>query len=174
MTVNGALLVNGRISANGRPGLALGSGGGSGGSVWLTAGTLAGGGVISANGGAGNELGGGGGGGCISLQYGVNTFGGRFLPMAVAASPGAVPARFTPRPTAAPGQMLVDNGGNYGTNTPLPYLSPFDLTVRGGAVGVSVGSVSDIEQSLHQCRRLLHLHQHPDQPRCGNLTQRNY
>jgi hypothetical protein len=34
----------------------------------------------------------------------------------------------------AAGQMLVDNGGNYGTNTPLPFLSPFDLTVRGGAV----------------------------------------
>ena len=32
------------------------------------------------------------------------------------------------------GQMLVDNGGHYGTTTPLDYLAPFDLSVRGGAM----------------------------------------
>ena len=66
MNVTGALLVNGRISANGGAGIGQGTGGGSGGSVWLTAGTLAGAGTISANGGAGNELGGGGGGGRVA------------------------------------------------------------------------------------------------------------
>ena len=32
------------------------------------------------------------------------------------------------------GQMLIDNDGHYGTNTPVAFLSPFDLTVKGGAV----------------------------------------
>ena len=32
------------------------------------------------------------------------------------------------------GQMVVDNGGQRGTNTPMAYLLPFDLTIRGGAV----------------------------------------
>ena len=43
LTVKGALLLDGRISADGSPGLAEGSGGGSGGSISMTVGTLAGG-----------------------------------------------------------------------------------------------------------------------------------
>jgi len=38
------------------------------------------------------------------------------------------------------GQLVVDNGGQLGTNTPIAYLSPFDLTVRGGAVAYPSGS----------------------------------
>ena len=135
INVTGALLVNGRVSANGGLGLAQGSGGGSGGSVWLTAGTLAGSGVISANGGAGNELGGGGGGGYISLQYGANAFAGAISAYGGGGYAwGGAGTIYTKANSQATGQVLVDNGGNYGTNTPLPYLSPFDLTVRGGAV----------------------------------------
>jgi len=135
MTVTGALRVDGRVSANGRAGLALGSGGGSGGSVWLTAGTLAGTGIISANGGAGTGLGGGGGGGCVSLQYGVNVFEGSISAYGGGGwAWGGAGTIHSKASSQATGQMLVDNGGNYGTNTPLPYLSPFDLTVRGGAV----------------------------------------
>lgn len=135
ITVTGVLLVNGQVSANGGAGLTQGSGGGSGGSVWLTAGTLAGAGIISANGGAGNELGGGGGGGYVSLQYGANAFSGT-----IAASGGGGYAWggagtiYTKANSQATGQVLVDNSGNYGTTTPMPYLSPFDLTVRGGAI----------------------------------------
>src|ERR1039458_9677946 len=76
VNVTGALLINGRVSANGGAGVGPNKGGGSGGSVWLTAGTLAGAGTISANGGPGNGLGGGGGGGCMALQYSVNAFDG--------------------------------------------------------------------------------------------------
>ncbi len=135
MNITGALLVNGRVSANGGLGLAQGSGGGSGGSVWLTAGTLAGTGVISANGSTGNELGGGGGGGRISLQYGANAFAGAITAYGGGGYAwGGAGTIYTKANSQATGQVLVDNGGNYGTNTPLPYLSPFDLTVRGGAV----------------------------------------
>jgi hypothetical protein len=72
MTVGGALSVNGTISSDGQAGLGEASGGGSGGSVWLTVGSLDGSGVISAVGGAGNGLGGSGGGGRIALVYQTN------------------------------------------------------------------------------------------------------
>jgi hypothetical protein len=66
LSVSGTLLVDGRISAAGLGALSPNFGGGAGGSIYLTAGTLAGAGVISANGGAGGGLGGGGGGGRIA------------------------------------------------------------------------------------------------------------
>ena len=73
MNVAGAFRVDGQVVASGLSGTSAGhySGGGSGGSVWLTVGTLAGAGVISANGGLGFQLGGGGGGGRIAIyQHG--------------------------------------------------------------------------------------------------------
>ncbi|HXT13669.1 MAG TPA: hypothetical protein VN873_19120, partial [Candidatus Angelobacter sp.] len=63
LTINGALTVNGLISANGNDGFIAGSGGGSGGSIWITSGSLLGEGAITANGGAGESDEGGGGGG---------------------------------------------------------------------------------------------------------------
>ena len=135
ISVTGALLVNGRISANGTAGAGQGFGGGSGGSVWLTAGTLAGAGTISANGGAGNELGGGGGGGCISVQYGVNGFEGIMSAYGGGGyGAGGAGTIYTKANSQTMGQMLVDNGGQLGTNTSIAYLAPFDLTVRGGAI----------------------------------------
>jgi hypothetical protein len=135
MNVAGTLLVDGRVSANGQGGLAQGGGGGSGGSVWLTVGTLAGNGIISADGGAGNQLGGGGGGGRVSLQCGANAFAGAITAYGGAGYAwGGAGTIYTKANSAITGQILVANGGNAGTNTPLPSLSPFDLTVRGGAV----------------------------------------
>ena len=59
------------------PGPVRARGGGSGGSIYLTVGALAGSGVISANGGAGSGSGGGGGGGRIAVIYtAANTFSG--------------------------------------------------------------------------------------------------
>ena len=63
LSVAGALNVDGNVSANGNPGWQDDSGGGAGGSVWISAGTLSGAGNISAMGGSGAPLGGGGGGG---------------------------------------------------------------------------------------------------------------
>jgi hypothetical protein len=133
--VTGTLLVNGRISANGGAVISQGGGGGSGGGVWLTAGTLAGAGTISANGGAGNELGGGGGGGRISIQYGVYAFDGTISAYGGGGYAwGGAGTIYTKANSQNMGQLLVDNGGQPGTNTPIAYLSPFDLTIRGGAV----------------------------------------
>jgi hypothetical protein len=141
LTVTGALLVNGRISANGAAGFDEGAGGGSGGSVWLTTGTLAGAGTISANGGAGNWLGGGGGGGRVAIFYGVNAFAGTTAACGGGGYAwGGAGTVYTKANSQTTGQMLVDNGGHSGTNTPVALLSPFDLTVRGGAVANAASS----------------------------------
>lgn len=75
LTVSGTTTINGTITANG--GYADNStdrkpGGGAGGSVWITTGTLAGTGIVRANGGGSadsNYDGGGGGGGRVALYY---------------------------------------------------------------------------------------------------------
>ncbi len=77
LTVGGTLLVNGRLSANGKTGLQDNAGGGSGGSLWLTAGALTGTGTITADGGDGELFdGGGGGGGRIAIYSPLNVFAG--------------------------------------------------------------------------------------------------
>jgi hypothetical protein len=135
MSVSGSLLINGRISANGNAGVGQGAGGGSGGGVWLSAGTLAGAGTISANGGAGNQLGGGGGGGCVSIQYGVNAFDGLISAYGGGGyASGGAGTVYLKANNQGMGQLVLDNGGQRGTNTPIAYLSPLDLTIRGGAV----------------------------------------
>lgn len=135
MNVTGTLTVDGRISADGTGG-GLNSGGGAGGSVWLTAGTLAGTGTISANGGAGHGTGGGGGGGRVALQFTTNLFAGSVTAFggtgSVAGGAGTVYRQQTGKP---PNSLTVDNGGVFGTNTPLFGLtSGLDLSVAGGAV----------------------------------------
>ena len=74
LNATGLLQMDGAISADGKGGLGINAGGGSGGSLWLTVGGLSGSGVISASGGAGNALGGGGGGGRIAVFYQSNNF----------------------------------------------------------------------------------------------------
>jgi hypothetical protein len=139
LAVNGTLAVNGRVSANGKNG-DINSGGGSGGSLWITAGTLAGSGTISANGGSGNGLGGGGGGGRISLGYTTSVFAGPVSAYGGGGyAQGGAGTIYTKANSQSVGQLLVDNGGPVGTNTPLSAVydtpsSPFNLTVGGGAV----------------------------------------
>jgi hypothetical protein len=71
LTVSGALTLNGALSANGADNPGGYGGAGSGGSIWLTAGTLQGTGTISAGGGNASlgDDGGGGGGGRIAVYY---------------------------------------------------------------------------------------------------------
>ena len=139
LAVTGTLAVNGRVSANGKNG-DVNSGGGSGGSLWITAGTLAGSGTISANGGNGNGLGGGGAGGRIFLGYTTGVFTG---PVSACGgggyAQGGAGTIYTKANSQSVGQLLVNNGGQAGTNTPLSSVygtpsSPFNLTVGGGAV----------------------------------------
>jgi hypothetical protein len=139
LNVTGTLAVNGRVSANGKNG-DINSGGGSGGSLWITAGTIAGSGTISANGGSGNGLGGGGGGGRISLGYTTSAFNGLVSACGGGGyAGGGAGTIYTKANSQSVGQLLVNNGGLSGTNTPLSSVygapsSPFNLTVGGGAV----------------------------------------
>ena len=145
LNVTGVLILDGRISADGSPGLIQGSGGGSGGSIWLTAGTLAGAGTISANGGMGNgsgfTAGGGGGGGRIALQYGLNLFFGMTSAQGGSGSAwGGAGTIYTRANNQSWGLVLVDNGGQAGTNTSWSETGTIDLTVRGAAVVVPPGA----------------------------------
>ena len=70
LSVDGMLLLDGTISANGASGSAAYAGGGSGGSIWVDTASLSGSGRFEANGGTGNNnSGGGGGGGRIAVYY---------------------------------------------------------------------------------------------------------
>jgi hypothetical protein len=77
LTITDRLTVNGAIRADGRDHAAgTTQAGGAGGSVWITAGTLAGTNAISAVGGIGRDYSGGGGGGRIAISLtGANNFG---------------------------------------------------------------------------------------------------
>jgi len=137
LSVFETLVLNGVISANGTDGVAPHSGGGSGGSVWITAGTLIGSGVISANGGAGNGLGGGGGGGRIAVYYTSNLFSGTITALGNDGGTfrGGAGTIFTKANNQSAGSVIVDNGGVSGTNTTFGSFSTFtsDLALNGRA-----------------------------------------
>jgi hypothetical protein len=135
------LTVNGRLSVNGKDGDS-GSGGGSGGSLWIVGGSLAGSGIISANGGAGTLGAGGGAGGRISIQYTSNSFTGTLSASGgsggVGGGAGTV---YLKAQSASFGNLIVNNGGISGTNTPLFSSSsipssPFNFTITGNATVV--------------------------------------
>jgi hypothetical protein len=136
LTVGNTLRVDGMIAADGADAIFEGGGGGSGGSLWLTAGTLAGAGAISANGGNGDYfLGGGGGGGRIALYYATNQFQGAVRAWGgMGAFFGGAGTIYSKANANAVGQVVVDNGGGAGTDTPLTTPEAFGLTVSGGAV----------------------------------------
>ncbi len=86
LNVGGVLTVAGQLTANGE---SVWAGCGAGGSVYLTAGTLAGNGSVTANGGStGYYESGGGGGGRIAIYYGSSTFSGGLTALG-GLSPGA-------------------------------------------------------------------------------------
>ena len=136
--VNGLLQLDGQISANGSAGGGTNAGGGSGGSIWISTGTLAGGGSISANGGSGSApLGGGGAGGRIAITSGTNLYTGQITAYGGAGGGiGGAGTIFISSTRSQTGVIIADNGGQSGTNTTLGTLQPsgMSLTVQGGAV----------------------------------------
>ena len=136
ITVGGQLRVDGSISADGVNATNTRSGGGSGGSVWLSAGTFAGSGSVSANGGKGEPIhGGGGGGGRIAIYTSTNCYvgtlkawGGRGF---VAGGAGTIYFQTNGQPA---GLLILDNGGQSGTNTLVQLTGTTDMRVQGGAV----------------------------------------
>jgi hypothetical protein len=151
LAVTGALTLNGILSADGAPGLNEGSGGGSGGDISISAATFSGNGAISANGGSGQDgIGGGGGGGIIETAItSSNLFTGTFSAHggtgATAGGAGDILEESTQNGSVT--QLIINNAGLFGTNSPLPSISGlYDLTVTGGAI-LSVAGNSELEVS---------------------------
>ncbi len=124
LSVGGALIVAGQLTANGQSVLASG---GAGGSIQVNAGTLAGSGIITANGGsAGNAGSGGGGGGRIALYYGSSTFNGGLTALggfSTLANSGSAGTLYTKVNSQSVGDLLLDNTGR--TNAmETPITSP--------------------------------------------------
>ena len=71
---SGTVEIDGILTADGGDAISSGSGGGSGGSIYIVCDHMSGAGVISARGGKGNDGGGGGGGGRISIDHGTQDF----------------------------------------------------------------------------------------------------
>jgi hypothetical protein len=143
ISTKGILQVDGTISANGGNGSGVGGGGGSGGNISLNVGTLIGSGSISANGGSGaGSIGGGGGGGRILLIPTANLFTGIISAYGGGGGGwgGAGTVYFSL--SGQNSQLILDNGGNLGTNTPVVSASGTDLIVRNGAIGSASSSAS--------------------------------
>jgi hypothetical protein len=151
MWVTGTLLVDGMISANGSsPYIPAGylPGGGSGGAVFLSAGTLTGTGAISANGGNSFPGCGGGGGGRISISCTSNRFTGTISAFGgLGAQNGGAGTIYLKELRSGSEQLLMANGGNTGTNTPLAESGNFHLSIRDGAEGMIASQVS--VRSMH-------------------------
>ena len=135
IVASGNINVDGVITANGANALNSRAGGGSGGGISISAASVSGAGNITANGGAGAPVyGGGGGGGRIAIIAGANNFAGNMTAYgAGGANYGGAGTIFT-QLTGQTGLLLVNNGGNSGTNSTVSLSAPADVIVSGNAV----------------------------------------
>lgn len=136
LTIAGTFRLDGGLLANGGDSAAQPyGGGGAGGSIAVTAGTLTGFGVISANGGAAlGGSGGGGAGGRIALQVTTQTFAGAVTAYGGSGAQFGGAGTVFVKVGATPGEVRVDNGGNAGQFTPLATAQPLDLVVANRAI----------------------------------------
>ncbi len=142
LTVNGNLALNGAISADGKVGSGAYAGGGAGGSVWLTLGKFSGTGIVSANGGPGIlPGGGGGGGGRIAITATSNTFSGVITARGgMGTNWGGAGTIYLSTYSQGVAQVLIDNGGNAGTNTTFDSTSVVDVIASGGGIAQMPGT----------------------------------
>jgi hypothetical protein len=129
--VGGVLTVAGQLTANGE---SVWASGGAGGSIQVTAGTLAGNGRITANGGsAGHAESGGGGGGRIALYYGSSTFSVGLAALgglSSAESSGGAGTLYTKATSQSAGDLLLDNSGRTNAmETPITAPVAYRLTL---------------------------------------------
>ncbi|MBL9119397.1 MAG: hypothetical protein JNL80_05750 [Phycisphaerae bacterium] len=141
LSVGGALLLDGVISADGAT---LNASGGAGGSVWIECGTFAGAGSLTARGGNGvNSSWGGGGGGRVAVHAGAVTYSGIYGLCGGTGNRGGAGTAFVKQGNER-GTIIVDNCGNAGETTEFDGVHSFDanMLVRNqGRVGHSHASV---------------------------------
>jgi hypothetical protein len=125
VVASGALTINGGVLAKGEAGVGGNTGGGSGGSIYLSASILAGSGQIDATGGGGTGFGGYGGGGRVAVYYDSTTF--SDLSGIVARAGSGVDA--TGNGTVFILDRTVDDGaGNVRINSGFDFPAGFDAT----------------------------------------------
>ena len=144
LTVDGLLTLDGRISADGASAGDRSGGAGSGGSVYLTVGELAGVGQILANGGD-SDGNGGGGGGRVAVYYGAKAgFEGSI--QAAGGSGwrrGGAGSVYMEPTSGGVGELILSNAGERGAETPL-LEAVSNLEVRDGARAVVADPAVDI------------------------------
>ncbi|MFH1745535.1 MAG: dockerin type I domain-containing protein [Planctomycetota bacterium] len=141
LVVTGTLTLDGEITADGFNGANYDAGGGSGGTVNLDVGALAGTGSISADGGAGYNpsYAGGGGGGRIAVYYDSSSFSGSMAAYGDSgAQYGGAGSIYTKASGDTYGNTLIDNAGNAGGLTRMysslwPVDVDFNLDIAGAA-----------------------------------------
>lgn len=143
LTIGGTLRVDGSVSAAGANDAGnYGCGGGSGGSIYISASAVASSGSISANGGNAYpqaDLGGGGGGGRVAVYYNANTYSGSISAFGGSGSQiGGAGTIYTKSASAARGSLLIANNGTQGGSTRLwsvywPASTLFNVVVDNGA-----------------------------------------
>ncbi|HEX7652367.1 MAG TPA: hypothetical protein VF607_02600, partial [Verrucomicrobiae bacterium] len=134
LNVGGNVNIDGVVSANGQSTTNSRAGGGSGGGIWIQAGAqFTGSGTIQANGGAGaTGWGGGGGGGRIALFWQTNLFAGQVTAWGGTGVAIGGAGTISSQLTGGTASLLVDNGGQLGTNSPLTLGRTTDVIVRNG------------------------------------------
>jgi hypothetical protein len=137
LDVAGLAQIDGVISANGLNATNSRSGGGSGGSIWLTAQTLSGAGGIAAQGGNGEPIhGGGGGGGRIAINSITNTFAGTITAFGGLGAQRGGAGTIYQTSTNFSGtdrSVLVHNGNLAGASSAISLTDGSDLIVSGRA-----------------------------------------
>ncbi len=153
LIVSGTLTNNGSITADGTKGsVTYNLGGGSGGGIYLNTSAFAGNGSITANGGAGGGSSDAfhGGGGRVAIYYDAKTFSGTIS--AYGATGGSYPiiggagTIYLKNSSKTYGDLIVDNNGNSGANTPLDssvYSTAFD-TVNISNAGRVTSTISTL------------------------------
>ncbi|MBK8231180.1 MAG: hypothetical protein IPK72_11445 [Candidatus Eisenbacteria bacterium] len=139
LIVGGELRVDGGLRSDGVDCSGLDAGGGAGGSIWVTAGSVTGAGAISASGGKTLRNGGGGGGGRVALYADAYLFSGTLKACggqgSVYGGAGSIYTKVTGQPL---GDLTYGNCGVTATRASTELAGPLDLAanvlVTGGAV----------------------------------------
>lgn len=159
LIVSNTLTVNGVVTANGVNGTINNTGGGAGGSIYLTAGTIAGSGRILADGGSGEWVdGGGGGGGRIALHANTLAFNGAVYARGGGGyQRGGAGTIYRKLAGQTEGELVLDNGGNAGALTPFDVPAQTRLVLAGGSAFYPTGPLNLVSLQMKPGATLTHV-----------------
>jgi hypothetical protein len=151
--------LDGRLSATGLNAPVDNAGGGAGGTLHVTAGTLSGAGELTVDGGTGEWVeGGGGGGGRMALHLGRDAFTGARLARGGGSRHGGSGTIYTRIGGAAVGTLVLDNGDKPGALTPLEVPPSIRLVLSGGTTMYPVTDLEVVSLHLKSGATLTHTH----------------